>query len=124
LPLPVIDERISTPTVPEPLRHEVRSKRTGCPRRVSPNSRSHAAQLYTMTNGTFGIPLRREEIATLRRVVSAQGVVRAAQRLGISRGVLERALGGLGVRAGSGALVRLALAELARQPESGTGGTP
>jgi hypothetical protein len=76
------------------------------------------------SNGAYGFPLPPEQIAALRRVVRARGVVGAARFLGLSRGTVERGLAGIGIRPGSIALVRLALVELARQPESGSGGTP
>jgi len=62
-----------------------------------------------MAFGTKGSSLGHQEIATLRRIVDADGVVLAAQRLGVARHTLERSIAGLGIRAGSAALLRLSL---------------
>jgi DNA-binding phage protein len=67
-----------------------------------------------MANGAFGFPLPPEQIAALRRIVRARGVVGAARFLGLSRGTIERALAGIGVRPGTIALVRLALSVTAQ----------
>ncbi len=48
----------------------------------------------------------------LQRLVEARGTLGAAEALSASRGVVERAAGGLPCRRGSIALLALALAEL------------
>ena len=64
-----------------------------------------------------GSPLGQQEIAALRLVVRARGVVKAAQQLGINRHTLERGLAGVGIRRGSQLQIRLALATTDAQPE-------
>lgn len=49
------------------------------------------------------------EQAAIRRLMDALGIERARQRLGVGRSTLERAAGGLTVRRGSAALLRLSL---------------
>ena len=74
-----------------------------------------------MSNRAFGVPLSPIEVAAVRIVVRAHGVAEAARRLGVSRGVVERGLGGLGIRLGSVALLRMALTRIAEPVMSGGG---
>lgn len=50
------------------------------------------------------------EVEALRGMVGRLGWVRASRAVGVSRHVVERAIGGLGIRRGSAALIRGALA--------------
>lgn len=61
-----------------------------------------------MTHAPF--LLNEEERKVLRRLVQQRGVAGAARMLGVSRGVVASAAGGIGVRRGSLELVREALA--------------
>ncbi len=63
------------------------------------------------TTTELGARLDEAEIAAIRRVVDRIGSInRASRALGLSRPALERAAGGLPIRAGTAMLVRHALA--------------
>lgn len=64
------------------------------------------------------------ERAAVTAIMRTHGIRRAHELLGVARHAMERAAGGLTIQRGTAALLHLALAELARQPESSTGGTP
>lgn len=63
-------------------------------------------------NSRGGDPLPEDHRRRIRSLIDEHGEVGAGELLGISRQALARAVGGLGVRAGTAALVREALAKL------------
>ena len=63
-----------------------------------------------MRNGSFGQPLEEEDIKQLKELVLQLGEREVATSTGIARSVLARCLAGLGVRRGTHALVKQALA--------------
>lgn len=64
----------------------------------------NASPMVTLTNAERG------SLASLRG--EARGIFRAAALLGVSRDTYERAAGGLPIRRGSAALIRMALAKV------------
>lgn len=62
-----------------------------------------------MHRSTCGAPLGADERERLRALVRYHGETRAAERLGVSRHALARALGELPVHRGTAALIRAGL---------------
>lgn len=66
-----------------------------------------------MQNATATIVLTETERATLAQLrLAIGGIWRACAQVGVSRDTYERAAGGLGIRRGSAALIRIAIAQI------------